>query len=136
MSLAYLIYASHPFGFSVCDLNGILSTARRKNARDGITGALIVRADLYLQWLEGPPDTLAALYEHIKADDRHLDIVHLDAGPMTERRFGNWLMRDDPARSWLWSKAEIEQGALAKAGPAGIRDVFARMAAEEPELVA
>lgn len=133
MSLAYLIYASHPFGFDEAMLAGLLSKARRNNARDGITGALIVRADLYLQWLEGPPDTLAKLYDRILIDDRHLDIVHLDGGPMPERRFGNWLMRDDPARSWLWSKAEIAQGALTRAGPAGVRGVFDRMMAD-PEF--
>ncbi len=133
MSLAYLIYASHPFGFSVSDLNGILSTARRNNARDGITGALIVRADLYLQWLEGPPAALATLFDRIQRDDRHLDVVHLDGGLVGERRFPGWLMRDDPARSWLWSKAEIAAGALTRAGSVGVRAVFDRMAAE-PEF--
>ncbi len=130
MSLAYLIYASHPFGFDEAMLSGILRQAHRNNARDGITGALIVRADLYLQWLEGPPDALAKLYDGILADDRHLDVQKLDGGPMSERRFGAWLMRDDPARTWLWSRAEIAQGALTRAGPAGIRGVFDRMAAE------
>ena len=130
MSLAYLIYASHPFGFDDAMLSGILRQAHRNNARDGITGALIVRADLYLQWLEGPPEALAKLYGGILEDDRHLDVQKLDGGPTGERRFGGWLMRDDPARSWLWSRAEIAQGALVNAGPAGIRDVFTRMAAE------
>ncbi len=130
MQLAYLIYASHPFGFDDAMLSGILSGARRNNARDGITGALIVRADLYLQWLEGPPETLARLYDRILVDDRHLEVQHLDGGPISERRFGDWLMRDDPARSWLWSRAEIAQGALTRAGPAGVRGVFDRMAAD------
>ncbi len=130
MSLAYLIYASHPFGFDDAMLGGILRIARRNNARDGITGALIVRADLYLQWLEGPPDTLATLYGRILEDDRHLDVKKLDGGAAAERRFPDWLMRDDPARSWLWSKAEIAQGALTQAGPAGVRAVFDRMATE------
>ena len=135
MSLAYLIYASHPFGFDEAMLGGILRVARRNNARDGITGALIVRHDLYLQWLEGPPEALARLYGRILEDDRHLEVAHLDGGPMTERRFGDWLMRDDPARSWLWSAEEVAHGALSRAGPAGIREVFARMAAE-PALAA
>jgi len=135
MSLAYLIYASHPFGFDEAMLGGLLRQARRNNERDGITGALIVRHDLYLQWLEGPPETLAKLYERILVDDRHLGIQFLDGGPIAERRFGDWLMRDDPARTWLWSRAEIAAGALASAGPAGVRAVFDRMAAE-PALAA
>lgn len=130
MSLAYLIYASHPFGFDNAMLAGILSIARRNNARDGITGALIVRADLYLQWLEGPAEALSRLYGSIVEDDRHLDVQKLDGGPAGERRFPDWLMRDDPARSWLWSPQEVAHGALTRAGPEGIREVFARMAAE------
>ncbi|QXQ04732.1 BLUF domain-containing protein [Sphingosinicellaceae bacterium] len=134
MALEFLIYASHPFGFDEAMLGGLLRQARRNNARDGITGALIVRQDLYLQWLEGPPEALATLYRNIVRDDRHLDVQRLDGGPATERRFADWAMRDDPARTWLWSRAEIADGALTRAGPAGVRAVFDRMAAE-PELV-
>ena len=133
MSLAYLIYASHPFGFDAAMLAGILRVARRNNAERGITGALIVRSDLYLQWLEGPADALAKLYARIETDDRHLEVRKLDGGDLAERRFGDWAMRDDPARSWLWSQPEVAAGALTRASPAAIRDVFARMNAE-PEL--
>ena len=38
-----LIYSSRPFGYDDLALTGILSTARRNNLRDGITGALICR---------------------------------------------------------------------------------------------
>lgn len=134
MALEFLIYASHPFGFDEAMLGGLLRQARRNNARDGITGALIVRHDLYLQWLEGPPEALARLYHSIVRDDRHLDVQRLDGGPAPQRRFADWAMRDDPARTWLWSRAEIAGGAIARAGPAGIHAVFDRMAAE-PELV-
>ena len=134
MSLAYLIYASHPFGFDAAMLAGILRVARRNNAERGITGALIVRSDLYLQWLEGPADALARLYDRIQTDDRHLEVRQLDGGDLPERRFGDWAMRDDPARSWLWSQPEVAAGALTRAPASEIRDVFARMAAE-PELV-
>jgi Sensors of blue-light using FAD len=54
MSLLQLIYASTPFGFDNPTLNQILSVARRNNARDDVTGALICRADIYMQLLEGP----------------------------------------------------------------------------------
>ena len=42
-------------------LAGILSSARRNNPRDGITGALICRDDLFLQLLEGPEAAVEAL---------------------------------------------------------------------------
>ena len=60
MSLIQLIYPSTPFGFDNPTLNNILSVARRNNARDGISGALICRADLYLQMLEGPRSAVTA----------------------------------------------------------------------------
>ena len=41
MSLFRALYTSRPFGFDTGILNGILLDARRANARDGITGALI-----------------------------------------------------------------------------------------------
>ena len=135
MSLAYLIYASQPFGFDEPMLAGILRTARRNNAERGITGALIVRADLYLQWLEGPAEALARLFGRIEVDDRHLEVTRLDGGDLAERRFGDWAMRDDPARSWLWSPPEVAAGALTRAPASAVRAVFARMVAEpEPVL--
>ena len=62
MSVVQLIYASRPFGFDQAMLNGILSQSRRCNSRDGITGALICRADVYLQLLEGSAAALDATY--------------------------------------------------------------------------
>jgi len=134
MSISYLIYSSRPFGFDTAVLNAILLTARRNNERDGITGALIVRHDLYLQWLEGPEDALAALFRRITEDDRHIDIEQHDAGSSQTRAFAAWAMRDDPAASWLWSPAEIENGALRNAAPGEIRAVFARLAVDNRDL--
>ena len=44
-----LIYASQPFGYDELTLVGISAAARCNNARDGITGAVICRADLLVQ---------------------------------------------------------------------------------------
>jgi hypothetical protein len=70
MDLIRVIYSSRPFGFDQAVLNGILVHARRSNALNGITGALICRADLYLQLLEGPPDAVGSCYGRIVKDDR------------------------------------------------------------------
>jgi Sensors of blue-light using FAD len=132
MSLAQLTYASRPFGFDTAMLAGILLDARRCNSRDGITGLLICRADLYLQLLEGPEDMVTAAYSRIAADDRHMDLRLLTRRPVIDRLFPSWAMRDDPARSWLWTKAEIDGGALERASEADILSVFHRIAAEAP----
>ena len=49
MRLMQLIYGSTPFGFDQATLNRILVSARRHNRQDGITGALVCRADLFLR---------------------------------------------------------------------------------------
>ena len=125
-----LIYVSRPFGFDTATLGGIMVGARRNNARDGLTGALICRADIYLQLLEGPAASVNAVYARIAADDRHCDIERLADGPVAERLFPAWAMLDDPARSWLWSAAEVATGAAASASPAAAVAVFARLAVE------
>ena len=51
--LIQIIYMSQPFGYDEAMLAGILLDARRCNKRDGITGALVCRHDIYLQLLEG-----------------------------------------------------------------------------------
>ncbi len=128
--LIQLIYSSRPFGFDEAALNGILMTARRNNPRDSITGALICRHDLYLQLLEGPQAAVEARYASIARDNRHLEIVKRVSRPVTERLFPNWAMRDDPARSWMWTAEEIDQGALDRAAPADFISIFRRLAAE------
>ncbi len=128
--LIQLIYSSRPFGFDDAALNGILMIARRNNPRDAITGALICRHDLYLQLLEGPLAAVEARYDRIASDDRHLEVVKRVSRPVTERMFPNWAMRDDPARSWMWTAKEISQGALDRAEPADFIAIFGRLAAE------
>lgn len=128
--LSQLIYSSKPFGFDDAALNGILIIARRNNPRDAITGALICRHDLYLQLLEGPQAAVEARYASIARDNRHVEVVKRVSRQVTERMFPSWAMRDDPARSWMWSAKEIEQGALDSAAPSDFISIFSRLAAE------
>lgn len=132
MTVTQLIYYSQPFGFDDAMLDGILLQARRNNPRNGLTGALIVRGDLYLQLLEGPEAAVAATYARIARDDRHLAVKLLLTASVPARLFPDWTMRDDPARSWLWSAAEVADGALDRASADELRAVFARVAADLP----
>ena len=125
-----LIYASRPFDFDEGTLVAILTVARSLNARDGITGALICRADLYLQLLEGPQETVDAAYQRIIRDRRHLDVRLLSRRDVAERLFPAWAMRNDPARSWMWTREEVSAGAVDRAtGPEAVA-IFERLARE------
>lgn len=124
MKLFRAIYSSQPFGFDEGILSSILVDARRANARDDITGALICRADVYLQWLEGPEDKVRRTLERIERDDRHLEVkVHV-ADYVDERIFGQWAMLDDPAATWIWSRAEVADGAVVRTTPEEVTGFF------------
>ncbi|MES2845221.1 MAG: BLUF domain-containing protein [Pseudomonadota bacterium] len=131
MTLIRLTYASRPFGFDAAALAGILMDARRCNARDGITGALICRDDLYLQWLEGPEALVEATYARIRKDDRHLEVRQLSRSTIApeDRLFGAWAMRDDPVQSWMWSREDVANGAPDRSTEAEITAIFTRLAA-------
>jgi hypothetical protein len=126
--LVQLVYASQPFGYDASMLSGILLDARRCNERDGLTGALLCRSDLYLQLLEGPDAKVSAAYARIRRDDRHLDIRLLVNRPVPGRLFGDWAMLHDPAKSWIWSQAEIADGILDRVTPAETVALFETLA--------
>lgn len=130
-----LIYASRPFGYDDLALTGILTTARRNNLRDGITGALICREDLFVQLLEGKREAVTQTFARILRDDRHTEIVTLLSDDSDDRLFPDWAMRHDPARSWMWTPAQVRAGAIASVTAAEARDVFERLA-KEPPIVA
>ena len=132
MSLRQIIYVSRPFGFDNAVLNGILSKSRRNNLRDDVTGALICRADIYLQLIEGPETAIRDVYARIASDDRHADINLLSNEPVTDRIFPGWAMRDDPARTWMWTQAQVAAGAIDKATRPDLLAVFNRLKAEAP----
>ena len=128
MPLTQLIYSSRPFGFDDAILSQILLTARRNNANAHVTGCLICRGDLYLQLLEGPEEAVARLYDAILEDDRHLEVTRRVQRQIGTRMFDGWAMRDDPAQSWLWTKEEVDAGALDRADTAAFLAVFQRVA--------
>jgi Sensors of blue-light using FAD len=129
--LLQLVYASRPFGFDETTLTNILFDARRCNTRDGITGALICRDDLFLQLLEGPEAKVDAAYARIRADDRHIEVRQLVRRIIADdaRMFGAWAMRDDPAATWVWTRAEVDAGVPELASEEEVLAMFRRLPA-------
>ncbi len=131
MALTQIVYSSKPFGFDASVLDDILTISRIRNSKADITGTLICRADMYLQLIEGPDAAIQATYQRIAMDDRHVEINLLLSRAVTERLFPKWAMRDDPARSWMWTQQEIADGAIAAATQQDIVAIFERLASEE-----
>ena len=112
MKLMQLAYCSQPFGYSLEILSAILVASRANNRKNDITGALICRSDIFLQLLEGPEQQVKNTFEAIQNDDRHINIYHLLDKNVDKRLFPAWAMKDDPVKSWMWSKREIADGAV------------------------
>jgi Sensors of blue-light using FAD len=125
-----LVYASRPFGYDDLTLTGILLRARENNARNGITGALICRGDLFLQMLEGPRDMVISTFARISRDERHADVAKLLCRNIDRRLFPEWSMRHDPVQSWMWTPEEVAKGAVHKASDQEVIGIFERLAGE------
>ena len=63
-------------------------------------------------------------------DVSHLEIKKLVWREATVRLFPKWAMRDDPTKSWLWNKKQIENGALEKASEEDLVSVFSKLASD------
>ncbi|MFC7475682.1 BLUF domain-containing protein [Dankookia sp. GCM10030260] len=70
----------------------ILESARRSNAAQDITGALLFGADGFVQVLEGPVAAVEQTFERIQCDPRHAGVAVLEAGPVGQRDFDGWSM--------------------------------------------
>lgn len=88
--LTTIIYRSH-----ICDdvpvkaLEDMVAAANHHNRHENVTGILLFNGTHFFQLLEGPAESVTAIYQHICCDPRHHNVVELlrDHGP--SRRFGN-----------------------------------------------
>lgn len=88
-----LIYRSRSLvTMSAGDINNILDAARRRNAKDDITGLLIYHDRKFLQVLEGPKDRVMACYERVHRDPRHDRVLILLQEAVQTRAFSTWFM--------------------------------------------
>ena len=91
-SLARLLYVSDLSpGTRATEVSRIVSSSRRRNVGDAITGLLIFDGDRFCQYVEGPPAAVAALSDRLDRDVRHTRMEVLAAGPFPgPRRFSDW----------------------------------------------
>jgi Sensors of blue-light using FAD len=73
-------------------LGEIFSVARSMNKKIGVTGALLITDDEFVQTLEGSEPVVRRLYAKIYKDKRHEHVELLETGDVPERVFGKWAM--------------------------------------------
>jgi hypothetical protein len=119
-----IVYISTARGeVTPAEVQRILTTSRRNNGRDGITGLLFFDGKRFLQALEGEPARVEAAIARIRADARHGGVVVLSQRQVDAREFGEWAMasRGLPAAD----DAMLARVALLTAGAApGVQATF------------
>jgi hypothetical protein len=88
-----MVYASAASSeFAPSDLDEVLRVARERNALIGVTGMLLYVESSFLQILEGDINRLDLLFDRIKDDPRHTQILLLLRAPIDQRSFTSWTM--------------------------------------------
>ncbi len=128
--IKHLIYTSEPIKFDDYNISNILKSSQKNNEKDGITGALIFREDIYLQFLEGPENKVDQAFHKIKSDKRHKNVLKIKEDITDRKLFTSWAMRGDPVKSWMWSYEDVEKGIVKKLKPADAFAVFEKLSRE------
>ncbi|WP_413582494.1 BLUF domain-containing protein [Bdellovibrio sp. HCB288] len=90
----HLVYVSNASdSLSYTDIRNILNSSRRNNARDNISGVLILREGYFLQVLECDDEQkVRHLVNVIRNDDRNTNLKVLIETHSERRLFGDWSM--------------------------------------------
>jgi hypothetical protein len=72
------------------ELHRLLRSAQARNHSEGLTGVVVYDRGYFYQWLEGPADGLARVWESVQRDPRHTDLEVLDHQDTRQRYFGDW----------------------------------------------
>jgi hypothetical protein len=74
------------------ELLDILKVSRENNSSRDVTGLLLYKGGNFMQVLEGPDEVVEAVFETIKADSRHKDVIVLSREQISNRQFPAWEM--------------------------------------------
>ena len=91
--LFHLSYVSTANDFlKLIDFENILNAAKEKNNLLNITGILIYCNKSFFQILEGPKENVLDVFEQIKNDCRHDNIIKIQEEHIVKRKFKDWNM--------------------------------------------
>ncbi|MBB3349433.1 BLUF domain-containing protein [Sphingomonas sp. BK069] len=118
-ALRCLIYTSRANDHDLVDIQRV---SRANNGIDGISGLLLAKQGVFMQVLEGPPESVATTFERIRRDDRHSHVEVLSDTAETERAFGHWAMAGLPGEDDVSVRERL--AVLTTGAPAPVKAVF------------
>jgi len=91
--LIHIVYVSFSSEeLSEAELQSLLKEVRSKNEQQQVTGLLLHNDGSFIQVIEGRQQTIQELFERIKKDSRHTNVVKLLEEPIKKRAFPDWSM--------------------------------------------
>lgn len=91
--LSHLVYVSvRKDNCTEEEIDKILKACERNNDKLDITGVLLYSDTHFVQYLEGDYKEIMGLYDKIKGDNRHKNVVLITTGNIKERTFPSWEM--------------------------------------------
>ena len=84
--------SSAKFLFTDEDLENLLANSRISNSKLDITGLLIIKGKTFIQCLEGEKENVEKVFNRIKNDSRHENILILVEEYTKHRLFPDWSM--------------------------------------------
>ena len=103
--LSYCSKASNDVNEEV--IEEILESARKRNETLGVTGCLVFHRRAFVQIIEGEKEHIQLLYNHIKQDVRHCEVLLLWEGENDTRSFSDWNMAFYSADDGLGENGEL-----------------------------
>lgn len=74
------------------DIEDILESCKKNNPGKNVTGVLLHSDHKFIQYIEGSSEEVIGLYDKIKDDKRHKNVVMLSYSPINKRIFPSWHM--------------------------------------------
>ena len=74
------------------ELEHLLQAARTRNQEQGITGLLLYCEGSFMQYLEGPKEAVARIWDIIRGDEKHHHIITLFDRTVPARLYADWTM--------------------------------------------
>lgn len=117
-AIVYVSTMTH--SMSVAEIEYLLKRARERNKEYHVTGLLLCYQGTFMQYIEGADSDLNHIYNIIKADTNHYNIIQIVHTEISSREFNDWSMAYSTAskkqideltqQSWLESSEKKSPG--------------------------